>query len=49
MTESDAAVSSVMSVILMVPITVILAAVVSSFIFGTMRNFDKPILISIDA
>lgn len=46
---SDAAVSPVMGVILMVAITVILAAVVASFVFGTIGNFDKTILISIDA
>jgi flagellin-like protein len=43
------AISPVIGVILMVAITVILTAVIASFVFGTMGNFDKTILISIDA
>jgi len=47
--KENNAVSPVIGVILMVAITVILAAVVASYVFGTMGNFDKTILISIDA
>jgi len=41
LTKNDAAVSPVIGTILMVAVTVILAAVIASFVFGTSGNIQK--------
>lgn len=45
----DSAVSPVIGVILMVAITIILAAIVAAFVFSTAGNFNQSYLVSVTA
>jgi flagellin-like protein len=48
-TKNDEAVSPVIGVILMVAITVILAAVIAAFVFGMAGNINKTKVVSVTA